>query len=130
MEELLKKYIEENNIKGYLNWKLDSKNMKKILEKNHVLENDETLDDETYSIIQEYNYKLAMETGDIKEIASYIYGCDFDIEINKDGKIDLIDLQGAYLGGLDTYENFDTIMSASERLEGCFYSDYYGLELY
>ena len=130
MEELIKKYVEENNIIGYLNWKLDSDNIMKILDKNYILESDETLEDEAYWIIQEYNYNLAKEIGDTKKIADYIYGCEFDIIVNKEGKIDLKDLQGAYLGGGDSYENFETIMEASERLEGSFYRDYYDMEIY
>ena len=130
MEELIKKYVEENNIIGYLNWKLDSDNIMKILDGNYTLEGDETLEDVAYWIIQNYNYNLAKEIGDTKEIADYIYGCEFDIIVNKEGKIDLKDLQGAYLGGGDSYENFETIMEASERLEGSFYRDYYGMEIY
>lgn len=129
MEELLKKYIEENNIKSYLSYGLDSEKLKEIFKKNYIFKDEDELDDEVIGLIEQQNYMKAMEIGDIKKISRYIYGCEFDIEINKDGKIDLIDMQGAYLGGIDTYENFDTIMSASERLEGSYYYDYFGIEL-
>lgn len=128
MEELIKKYVKDNNIISYLNWKLDSNNIMEILDKNYILESDETLEDEAYWIIQDYNYNLAKEIGDTKKIADYIYGCEFDIMVDKEGKISLKDLQGAYLGG--NYDDFDTIIEASERLEGSFYRDYYGMEIY
>ena len=130
MEELIKEYVKENNIIGYLNYGIDYNNLKEILIKNTTLRTDDELEDEIYRMIQEYNYNLAIETGDTNEIIKYIYGCEFDIEINKDGKIDLIDLPNVYLGGKDSYENFETIMGASGRLEGSFYRDYYGMEIY
>ena len=128
MEELIEKYVKDNNIVSYLNYGIDYDNLKEIL--INIIEDKEELEDEIYRIIQEYNYNLAIETGDTNEIIKYIYGCEFDIEVNKDGKIELKDLQGAYLGGADSYENFETIMEASERLEGSFYRDYYGMEIY
>ena len=128
MEEIIKEYVKDNNIVSYLNYGLDYDNLKEIL--INIIEDKDELEDEIYRMIQEYNYNLAIEIGDTNEIIKYIYGCEFDIEVNKNGKIELKDLQGAYLGGADSYENFETIMEASERLEGSFYRDYYGIEIY
>ena len=73
------------------------------------------------------DYIKAMAKENFGYILSLIAGCEFDIEINKDGTINLIDLQGAYLGGEDSYENFNNIFDACERLEGSFLRDYYGI---
>lgn len=133
MEELIKKYVKENNIIGYINTE-DIENMFKNLTEEQIYEIEKNFEEDysrmdiICSIVAEYNYNLAKEIGDTKEIADYIYGCEFDIIVNKEGKIDLKDLQGAYLGG--NYDNFDTIIEASERLEGSFYRDYYGMEIY
>lgn len=133
IDELLEKYIKENNIKSYLILE-DIKNIfqkltdEQIEEIKNNYERDYSFEDIAYEIISDYNYRLAVENEDIETIINYILGCEFDIEINKDGKIDLIDLQGAYLGG--NYDNFETIMEASGRLEGSFYRDYYGIEVY
>lgn len=135
MEELIKKYIKDNNIIGYINTE-DIENMFKNLTEEQIYEIEKNFEEDysrmdiICSIVEEYNYNLAKEIGDTKEIAGYIYGCEFDIMVDKEGKIYLKDLQGAYLGGVDTYENFETIIEASERLEGSFYRDYYGMEIY
>lgn len=135
MEELIKEYVKENNIKSYINiediqnifQKLTDKQIQEI-ESNY--EDDYTFEDIAYEIVSDYNYRLAVENEDTNKLVDYIMGCEFDIKINKESKIDLIDLQGAYLGGGETYENFDTIMEANGRLEGSFYRDYYGIEVY
>jgi hypothetical protein len=72
-------------------------------------------------------YVKAMNNEDLWYIVDLIYGCEFDIEINENGTINLIDLQEAYLGGADSYENFEDIFAACERLEGSFLVDYYGI---
>lgn len=134
IDELLEKYVKENNIKSYLILE-DIQNIfqkltdEQIEEIENNYEQDYSFEDIAYEIISDYNYRLAVENEDTNELIDYIEGCEFDIEINKDGKIELIDLQGAYLGGADSYENFETIMEASERLEGSFYRDYYGIEV-
>ena len=133
MEELIKKYVKENNIKSYLTAEDINKiynllNEKQINKIKEDFPEDYRIEDIINLYIDEYNYILAMENEDIKRIMDYIMGCEFDIEINENGKIDLIDLQGAYLGG--NYDNFPDIISASERLEGSFYKDYYGIEVF
>ena len=82
------------------------------------------------SVIETDLYIKAMENEDFETILDYIYGCDFDIEINENGTINLIDEQGAYLGGADSYENFEDIFEACKRLEGSFLVDYYGIEVW
>lgn len=132
IDELLEKYVKENNIKSYIILQ-DIMNIfqtltdKQVEEIENDYDNEYTFEDIAYEIISDYNYRLAVENEDIETIINYILGCEFDIEINKDGKIDLIDLQGAYLGG--NYDNFETITEASGRLEGSFYRDYYGIEV-
>lgn len=71
------------------------------------------------------DYIKAMKEENFNYILYLISGCEFDIEINTDGTINLIDLQGAYLGGFDSYENFTDIFEACQRLEGSFLYDYY-----
>jgi len=83
--------------------------------------------DNIYQLKATKDYVRAMNNEDFNEILEYICGCDFDIEINTDGTINLIDEQGAYLGGYDSYENFTDVFSACERLEGSFLCDYYGI---
>ena len=59
----------------------------------------------------------------------YIYCCEFDLEINKNGTLNLRDLQNAYLGGKESYINFETIESALGRLSGSYLYDYFGIEV-
>ena len=59
----------------------------------------------------------------------YIYGCEFEIDINKNDTLDIIDMQGAYLGGKDSWKNFDTISSAFGRISGAYLYDYFGLDI-
>ena len=49
---------------------------------------------------------------------------NFEIIVN--GKLDLIDLQGVYLGG--DYDNFETIAEVLGRLSVSDLYDYYGIE--
>lgn len=136
--ELLEKYVKDNNIKGYLteddNKKLikivkkDKKEMEKYNEGKNYNEKIETLEDYIDCLISNYNYDYTIENQDIKEMLYYIYDCGFDIEINKNGTLNLIDNEGVYLGGHDSYENFDTIESALERLEGSYLYDYFGID--
>lgn len=49
--------------------------------------------------------------------------CDFDIEVTKEGKLVLIDLQGANLGGIEG-EEFDTYASVLERMS-VYLDDYF-----
>ena len=134
MEKLkdLKKYVNDNNINGYLRYGLDCENLKKYIDmKEYEEEKNWTrinLEDYIDDKIAQYNYILALENEDIKYMIDLIAGCEFDIEINKNGKLDLIDLQGAYLGNTESYENFDTIASALNRLSGSYLYDYYGIE--
>lgn len=134
----VEKYIKDNNIKGYLSSALDTdkiakyiKNDKKEMElfekERDFNENIDTLEDYIYYLIENYNFELTMQNEDIEEMLEYIYGCEFDLEINKNGTLNLIDLQNAYLGG--NYSNFETIDSALGRLSGSYLYDYFGIEV-
>lgn len=134
----VEKYIKDNNIKGYLSSALDTdkieeyiKNDKKEMElfeeERNFNENIDTLEDYIYYLIENYNFELTMRNEDIEEMLDYIYGCEFDLEINKNGTLNLIDLQNVYLGG--NYSNFETIDSALGRLSGSYLYDYFGIEV-
>lgn len=134
----VEKYIKDNNIQGYLSSALDTdkiekyikndkKEMKLFEEERDFNENIDTLEDYIYCLIENYNFELAMQNEDIEEMLDYIYGCEFDLEINKNGTLNLIDLQNAYLGG--GYSNFETIESALGRLSGSYLYDYFGIEV-
>lgn len=134
----VEKYIKDNNIKGYLSSALDTdkieeyiKNDKKEMElfeeERNFNENIDTLEDYIYYLIENYNFELTMQNEDIEEMLDYIYGCEFDLEINKNGTLNLIDLQNVYLG--DNYSNFETIDSALGRLSGSYLYDYFGIEV-
>lgn len=134
----VEKYIKDNNIKGYLSSALDTdkieeyiKNDKKEMElfeeERNFNENIDTLEDYIYYLIENYNFELTMQNEDIEEMLDYIYGCEFDLEINKNGTLNLIDLQNVYLGG--GYSNFETIDSALGRLSGSYLYDYFGIEV-
>lgn len=134
----VEKYIKDNNIQGYLSSGLDTdkieeyiKNDKKEMElfeeERNFNENIDTLEDYIYYLIENYNFELTMQNEDIEEMLDYIYGCEFDLEINKNGTLNLIDLQNAYLGG--NYSNFETIDSALGRLSGSYLYDYFGIEV-
>ena len=87
------------------------------------------LNDNNYNDIYEVNstikYLKALKNEDFQEILNLIEGCEFGIEINENGTINLIDSQGAYLGGVESYENFENIFDACQRLEGSFLYDYF-----
>lgn len=83
--------------------------------------------DNIYEFIATNEYIKHLKNNDINELLSYIFGCEFDVEVNKNGKLNLIDLQGAYLGGIETYENFETIQDACERLEQTYFYDYFNI---
>lgn len=134
----VEKYIKDNNIQGYLSSALDTdkiekyikndeKEMKLFEEERDFNENIDTLEDYIYYLIENYNFELTMQNEDIEEILNYIYGCEFDLEINENGTLNLIDLQNAYLGG--GYSNFETIESALGRLSGSYLYDYFGIEV-
>lgn len=129
--ESIEKYVKENNIKGYLNYCEDMENLKKYInikdyeEQIGWNEKVECIEDYIYYLISQYNYEIALKNEDIEFMLNLIYGCEFDIEINKNGKLDLIDLQGAYLGG--DYDNFETIAEVLGRLSGSYLYDYYGI---
>lgn len=136
--ENIKKYIKDNNIQGYLSSALDTdkieeyiKNDKKEMElfeeERNFNENIDTLEDYIYYLIENYNFELTMQNEDIEKMLDYIYGCEFDLEINKNGTLNLIDLQNVYLGG--NYSNFETIDSALGRLSGSYLYDYFGIEV-
>lgn len=134
----VEKYIKDNNIQGYLLSALDTdkiekyikndeKEMKLFEEERDFNENIDTLEDYIYYLIENYNFELTMQNEDIEEMLNYIYGCEFDLEINENGTLNLIDLQNAYLGG--GYSNFETIESALGRLSGSYLYDYFGIEV-
>lgn len=130
--ESVEKYVKENDIKGYLNYCEDMENLKKYInikdyeEQIGWNERVECIEDYIYYLISQYNYEIALKNEDTQYMLDLIYGCEFDIEINKNGKLDLIDLQGAYLGG--DYDNFKTIAEALGRLSVSYLYDYYGIE--
>ena len=132
MQENIKKYINKNNIKSYLTYN-DLEALKEYVDIKRFEyakswhEGVETIEDYILQEIEIYNYSLALENEDIGVLSSYIYGCDFDIEINKSGLLDLIDMQGAYLGGVESYENFENILDTLDRLSDSFLYDYYGI---
>jgi len=80
-----------------------------------------------YELQATINYIKAMNNENFEEILNYIFGCEFDVEINEDGTINLIDLLEVYLGGADSYENFVDIFDACERLEGSYLYDYFNI---
>lgn len=136
----VEKYIKDNNIKGYLSSALDTdkiekyikndkKEMKLFEEERYFNENIDTLKDYIYYLIENYNFELAMQNEDIEKMLYYIYGCEFKVEITENGKLNLIDLQNAYLGGKESYINFETIDSALDRLSGSYLYDYFGIEV-
>lgn len=133
--EMIEKYIKDNNIKGYLSMGLDFKNLLKYIdyedfeEEKANNEHIESEEDYIYNRIAIYNLGLALINEDIEILLNYIYGCEFEIDINKNGTLDIIDMQGAYLGGKDSWENFDTISSAFGRISGAYLYDYFGLDI-
>ena len=134
--EIIERYIKNNNIIGYLSMKFDKEELLKYIDKEDFEEekaNNENIENEEdyiYNKIATYNLQLALENEDIEELLHYVYGCEFDIEINKNGTLDIIDMQGAYLGGEDSWENFDTISSVFGRISGAYLYDYFGIDLY
>ena len=136
--ETIEKYVKENNIKSYLDCS-DMNNIIAMLTKKdksnmNELEFEDNYDtkEESYvaNLIENYNYELANNNEDIEYLLNMIYSCEFNLEINKNGTLNLIDEQGAYLGGADSYENFEDIQSACNRLSGEYFKDYYNLYLY
>lgn len=134
--KVLNEYVKNNNINGYLSNSLDSNNLQTYINNNQeeiknfeeeksFNDNVDTLEDYIYCLIENYNYDLTIKNQDIEKMLDYIYGCEFDLEINQNGTLDLIDLQGAYLGG--NYSNFETIESALGRLSGSYLYDYFGI---
>lgn len=137
--ETIQKYIKKNNIKSYLSIVLDMYNIIDMLSKEDKKDMEELEFEDNYNTVEEsyvanlienYNYQLACQNEDIQYLLELIYGCEFETEINKNGKIDLIDTQGAYLGGYNSYINFEDIISACNRLSGSYFEDYYNLYLY
>lgn len=129
----LNEYIKKENIIGYLSYKLDSEKLLKYInedefeEEKQYNENIEDKEDYISQEIQKYNYLKALDNQDIELLLDLIYGCEFDIEINKDGTLSLLDMQGAYLGGKESYENLKDISSVVDRLSGSYFYDYYGI---
>ena len=130
--ESIEKYVKENDIKGYLSYCEDLENLKKYIDiKDYEEElkwNENVVNIETYidKLITQYNYEIALENEDTQYMLYLIYGCEFDIEINKNSKLDLIDLQGVYLG--EDYDNFETIAEVLGRLSGSYLYNYYGID--
>lgn len=130
IDKTIKKYAKKNNILSYMSndvWKdlekyIDWQDYESEKEFN---ENIDTVEDYICHFIEQYNYELALENEDTSYMLKLIYGCDFDIEINKNGKLDLIDLQEAYLGG--NYKDFEEISDVLDRLSPIYLYDYYGI---
>lgn len=74
-------------------------------------------------------YLQAFRNNEIDKLLQYIYECEFDVYINEEGKLQLIDLQKANLGNIEE-ETFETIQDVCERLEGSYFKDYHCIELY
>ena len=123
MEELIEKYVKDNNIIGYLSYELDSDNIKNKISQADFKDKD-YIDTLISQNIDLYNYNLAVKNEDINKIIEYIKEIDFNIMINSDLTIDLEDLQNGYLGGKDSYEDFTDIMSANTRIDH-FYDDWF-----
>lgn len=86
--------------------------------------------DNIYHFIATREYLKALKNEDFKYILSLISDCEFDIEINPDGTLNLIDLQGVYLGGEDSYEGYQDVFDLCNRLEHTYFYDYFGIEVY
>lgn len=128
-KDIINKYVKENNIIGYLNYGLDFENFIKYLDKEKIgkiLKDYRNEEEYFITLMENYNFELAFENKDIESLVDYIYGCEFDIDINKDGTLDLIDRQGAYLGDWESYQGFLTIEDIMYRL-GIYLYDYYGI---
>lgn len=94
--------------------------MKKYKLKNNYYSN-------IYELVATKKYIKALHDENFKYILNLINDCEFDIEINENGTINLIDLQGAYLGDFESYQNFNDIFEACQRLDGSFLFDYFGI---
>lgn len=137
--DLIKNYVKNNNIKSYLTYELDMQNIIKLMTaQDYKNMEDSIFEEDSYDTLEEsyianlifkYNYLLAVENEDIEHLLNLIYECEFDLEITENNKLDLIDFQYAYLGGCDSYENFDTIADACSRLDGAYFQDYFNLYL-
>jgi hypothetical protein len=97
-----------------------------------MLKLNKNIKNKKYNITNSYNlatflYIKAQNNEDFDEILKYIFECEFDIEINPDSTINLIDTQNAYLGGVETYKNFIDIFTACARLESSFLYDYFNI---
>ncbi len=134
----VEKYIKDNNIKGYLDYDIDFEGLKKCFTIQEITKGiiELALGDDFQAevdyicyLIDTYNFNLAIQNQDINKMLYYIYGCEFEVEITENGKINLIDLQNAYLGGKESYINFETIESALGRLSGSYLYDYFGIEV-
>ena len=136
MEDIVKNYVKKNNIQGYLSNCKDGGEIRKIIPQEYINQFegddfDETTNDfedflqtQIFQHIDMYNYLKEKENEDIPRIRERIEGCDFQILVDDEGKISLEDLQGGYLGGYESYQGFETIMDANNRIEH-FYDDYY-----
>lgn len=71
----------------------------------------------------EYEYKNVEEIIEKGEELKVIKGCDFEIAINKDKTLSLIDLQGGNLGDIESevFENYEEILY---RLEPTYLHDF------
>lgn len=131
----LNEYIKKENILGYLSMDLDEEKLEQYVDNDEFEEekswneNVEDIEDYIYKVIEEYNYLKAFENEDTNFLLEYIYGCEFDLEINKDGTLDLIDLQEVYLGGVESYEGFEEITGVADRLSISYLYDYYGINV-
>lgn len=131
----LNEYIKKENILGYLSMDLDEEKLEQYVDNDEFEEekswneNVEDIEDYIYKVIEEYNYLKAFENEDTNFLLEYIYGCEFDLEINKDGTLDLIDLQEVYLGGVESYEGFEEITGVVDRLSISYLYDYYGINV-
>ena len=134
--ESVERYVKDNNIKSYLDYDLDCEELEKYItieeyeKEKKCNESIEGIGDYIYSLICNYNYYLAVQNEDIKAILFLIYDCEFEIEINANRTLDLIDLQEAYLGAdYNEYKNFEDIMECQARLCNTYFYDYFGIEV-
>lgn len=129
-KDIINKYVKENDIIGYLSYGLDFEKFLKYLDKENIseiLKNYRNKEEYFETLMENYNFELALENEDIEMLVDYIHGCEFDIDINKDGTLDLIDNLGAYWGDWESYQGFETIENIIYRLNIYLY-DYYKIE--
>ena len=124
----------EEFLKGYKNGIEMAKDIIKEHEYLYEIDGRKRYTLKDYESIHNYmatkEYLKALKNEDFDYILSLISGCEFDIEINPNGTLDLRDLQGVYLGGKESYEGFENVFDLCNRLQYSYFYDYFGIEVY